>query len=80
VDSLLTLRFDAGLSTNTADCPAMGDVVEVGNASPHPWGDIDCSGEVSPVDSLKLLRFDAGLDVAQEQGCPALGSSVLLST
>jgi len=76
VDSLLTLRHDAGLSTNTGECPDMGEVVEVGNASPHPWGDIDCSGEVSPVDSLKLLRFDAGLDVAQAAGCPEPGAVV----
>ncbi|MEX2390898.1 MAG: hypothetical protein WD904_04810 [Dehalococcoidia bacterium] len=76
VDSLLTLRFDAGLSTNTGDCPPMGEVVEVANASPHPWGDVDCSGEVNPVDSLKLLRFDAGLPVAQEPDCPPIGDTV----
>ncbi|MEX1195412.1 MAG: hypothetical protein WD904_09075 [Dehalococcoidia bacterium] len=76
VDSLLALRFDAGLSTNTGDCPSMGVVVEVQNASPHPWGDIDCGGDVNPVDSLKLLRFDGGLSVAQEPGCPQLGSEV----
>jgi hypothetical protein len=73
---LLTLRHDAGLTTNTGDCPAMAEVVEVAAASPHPWGDVDCSGEVSPVDSLKLLRFDAGLEVAQEDGCPAIGDEV----
>jgi hypothetical protein len=79
IDSLLTLRFDAGLSTDTGDCPGMGEVVEVANASPHPWGDIDCGGDVNPVDSLKLLRFDAGLDVAQAAGCPGLGSTVVVS-
>ncbi|MEX0683314.1 MAG: hypothetical protein WD904_08290 [Dehalococcoidia bacterium] len=76
VDSLLTLRFDAGLAVDTGDCPAMGQVVDVQNASPHPWGDIDCSGEVSPVDSLKLLRFDAGLSVDQAPDCPVLGDPV----
>ncbi|MEX1195092.1 MAG: hypothetical protein WED85_08540 [Dehalococcoidia bacterium] len=79
VDSLLTLRFDAGLGTNTGDCPPLGEVVEVANASPHPWGDVDCSGEVNPVDSLKLLRFDAGLPVDQPQGCPQLGATVLVA-
>jgi hypothetical protein len=78
IDSLLTLRFDAGLSTNTGECPGMGEVVEVGEASPHPWGDVDCGGDVNPVDSLKLLRFDAGLDVAQAAGCPELGSGVTI--
>jgi hypothetical protein len=54
-------------------------VVEVQNASPHPWGDIDCGGDVNPVDSLKLLRFDGGLDVSQEAGCPEVGSDVLVA-
>ena len=76
VDSLLTLRFDAGLSANTGDCPDLGQVVDVQNASPHPWGDVDCGGDVTPVDSLKLLRFDAGLSVSQEANCPEIGASV----
>jgi hypothetical protein len=79
VDGLLALRFDAGLSANTGDCPAMGTVVEVAGASPHPWGDIDCSGDVGPVDSLKLLRFDSGLGVSQEPDCPGLGGAVSVS-
>ena len=78
VDSLLTLRFDAGLGTNTGDCPDFGQVVDVQNASPHPWGDVDCGGEVTPVDSLKVLRFDAGLSVTQEAECPLMGSEVLV--
>jgi hypothetical protein len=79
VDSLLALRFDAGLDTNTGDCPDMGQIVDVQNASPHPWGDVDCGGDVSPVDSLKLLRFDGGLPVDQEVGCPPMGEEVLIS-
>jgi TolB protein len=76
VDSLLTLRFDAGLGTNTGGCPDMGEIVEVQDASLHPWGDVDCSADVTPVDSLKLLRFDAGLIVAQEAGCPGVGTGI----
>jgi len=79
VDSLLTLRHDAGLGANTGDCPNMGQVVDVQNASPHPWGDVDCGGEVTPVDSLKLLRFDAGLSVAQALGCPPIGVVVTVT-
>jgi TolB protein len=78
VDSLLTLRHDAGLSAETGACPDIGQVVEVQAASPHPWGDVDCSGTVTPVDSLKLLRYDAGLSVAQELDCPEIGSAVLI--
>ena len=76
VDSLLTLRHDAGLGIDTGACPAMGTEIDVLNASPHIWGDVDCSGSLSPVDSLKILRFDAGLSVAQEDGCPDMGAQV----
>ncbi len=78
IDSLFTLRFDAGLVVETGACPAMGAAIEILSASPHIWGDIDCGGEVTPVDSLKLLRFDAGLSVAQEQGCPGMGTSITI--
>ncbi|MEX0683574.1 MAG: hypothetical protein WD904_05655 [Dehalococcoidia bacterium] len=38
------------------------------------WGDIDCSNAVNPVDSLKLLRSDAGLLVSyQTPECPHIG-------
>lgn len=75
VDALLTLRFDAGQSTNTGECPEMGGAVSANGVS-RAWGDIDCSGDVGPVDSLKLLRFDSGLSVAQEPGCPEMGGPV----
>ena len=78
VDSLITLRFDAGLGADTGECPDMGQIVEVQNASPHPWGDVDCGGDVTPVDSLKLLRHDAGLSVARVDGCPEIGTSVTI--
>lgn len=48
-----------------------------GNAVDRAWGDIGCSGAVDPVDSLKALRFDAGLLVTQPGGCPDLGVAVL---
>jgi hypothetical protein len=58
----------------------MGDQVDVQNASLHLWGDIDCSGDPpDPVDSLKILRFDAGLSVAQGGGCPLMGAEVLIT-
>lgn len=76
VDSLLTLRHDAGLSTNTGDCPDFGQVVDVQDASLHAWGDVDCGGEITPVDSLKLLRYDAGLSVTKAAGCPEIGAGV----
>ena len=41
-------------------------------------GDADCGGTISPVDALKLLRFDAGLSSSQAEGCPAMGESVTI--
>ena len=79
VDSLFVLRGDAGLPTNTGDCPNMGQDIEVLNASPHIWGDVDCGGAMTPVDSLKTLRFDAGLSVSAEDGCPEMGSTVTIT-
>ncbi len=79
IDSLFVLRGDAGLPTNTGDCPGMGADINVLNASPHIWGDIDCSGAMTPVDSLKTLRYDAGLSASQEDGCPEIGSPVTIT-
>ena len=67
------------LHGDVAACPDCGQVVDVQDASPQPWGDVDCGGDVTPVDSLKLLRFDAGLSVSQADDCPLLGSLVLVT-
>ncbi len=79
VDSLFVLRGDAGVPTNTGDCPDMGQDIEVLNASPHIWGDVDCNGSMTPVDSLKILRYDAGLGASQDEGCPGMGTSVTIA-
>jgi hypothetical protein len=42
------------------------------------WGDADCSGSLNPVDSLKVLRFDAGLFYIQQEPCPDIGAEVLI--
>jgi hypothetical protein len=75
VDSLMELRFDAGLSTTKADpaCPDIGASVTADDVA-RVWGDVDCSGTVNPVDSLKLLRKDAGLSVAKvDASCDDIG-------
>ena len=39
------------------------------------WGDVNCSGQVTPVDSLAILRADAGLPVTKAQPeCPDIGT------
>lgn len=56
----------------------------VGSGTPTPppsgqqtWGDVNCSGGPNPVDSLLILRNDAGISSASAQGaCPQLGAQV----
>jgi hypothetical protein len=33
---------------------------------------------MTPVDSLKILRHDAGLSASQAEGCPVMGASVTI--
>lgn len=47
-----------------------------GDGDPQNWANVDCDGQISPVDSLKILRYDAGLSVSQEPGCPPIGDGV----
>jgi hypothetical protein len=49
-----------------------------GDGDPQVWGNADCDAEISPIDSLKILRYDAGLSVSQEDGCPPIGSGVTI--
>ncbi|MEX2392241.1 MAG: carboxypeptidase regulatory-like domain-containing protein [Dehalococcoidia bacterium] len=48
------------------------------------WGDPDCSGSINPVDSLKILRFDAGILTAASttpQGaCPPFNAQVVVNS
>lgn len=79
VDSLKTLRHDAGLGVDTgAGCPELGSEVQTGGDA-ATWGDVDCSGALNPVDSLKLLRHDAGLPVDKPSDCPSLGEFVVVT-
>ncbi len=39
-------------------------------------GDVDCGQSVTPVDSLKVLRHDAGLSVQQDEPCPDIATVI----
>lgn len=39
-------------------------------------GDVQCDGDVDPVDSLQILRYDAGLSTTQNEPCPEVGEAV----
>lgn len=63
--------------TATATDPA-GNTSEFGECTPVTIGvlkgDVDCSGSISAVDALKLLRFAAGLVITQTEPCPDIGT------
>ncbi|MEX0684331.1 MAG: hypothetical protein WD904_12570 [Dehalococcoidia bacterium] len=81
VDSLLVLRFDAGLSTSApAGCPLPGTLLYVPfQCCGTAWGNVDCLSGVNPVDSLKILLADAGTPTDQPAGCPEIGDTVVLT-
>ncbi len=84
VDSLITLRSDAALPVQLNGCPPMNQdiivlvTIPVGGpgADPQNWGNVDCDASITPVDGLKILRYDAGLSVSQNQPCPPIGDGV----
>jgi hypothetical protein len=82
VDSLKVLRADAGLSVSQESaCPTPGESMDViwdSENTNEMWGDADCNDSLDPVDSLKILRFDAGLFYIQQEPCPDIGAEVLI--
>jgi hypothetical protein len=65
-------------ATTTPSSTPIGTPEPTASADPNSLtqGDVDCNGAVTPVDSLKILRHDAGLTVQQEPGCPPIGGAV----
>ncbi len=45
---------------------------------PLIWGDTNCAGTIGPVDSIRVLRLDAGLFTTTPAGCPPMGSEVFV--
>ncbi len=43
------------------------------------WADVDCSGEITAVDALRILRYVVGLGNVVPAGCPEIGAITTLS-
>jgi hypothetical protein len=68
--------FGAG-TASSADAPSEAiAVVSPGGVEGLIQGDVDCQKDVTPVDSLKVLRHDAGLSVQQDEPCPDIATVI----
>lgn len=56
-------------SQQDTDGDGFGDACDAG-----PSGDVDCNGDVTSVDALKVLRHIAGLSVQQKEPCTNIGT------
>jgi hypothetical protein len=76
-DAVTLLMKDAGIETSgpaAGNCPVLGENVTVYGVS-RVWGDIDCSGAINAIDSVKLLRWLIGLPLEPaDPNCPVPGS------
>ncbi len=68
--------FGAGTASSANTPVEAGGAVGPGGASSILQGDVDCGGNVTPVDSLKTLRHDAGLSVQQNEPCPDIATVI----
>jgi hypothetical protein len=65
-----------------SDSDGQGDACEPPTPSPTPnaatdlWGDVDCDGDVSSVDAMKVLQWVAGLPINQTGPCHAVDSDI----
>ena len=83
LDSLKVLLSDAGgTPPQGASCPGMNEnivtILQNGNSFDNEiWSDADCNGQVTPLDALKILLYDAGAaSIQQSEPCPDIGSEV----
>ncbi|HEY5624990.1 MAG TPA: CAP domain-containing protein, partial [Dehalococcoidia bacterium] len=49
--------------------------------TPEPlvWGDTDCDQQIGPLDSIRVLRLDAGLLTTTPSSCPPMGSEIFVN-
>ena len=70
-------------ATLTANPPPAPTATPVPTPAPTieqlSWGDTNCDDQIGPVDSLRVLRLDAGLLTTTPAGCPPMGSEVSMN-
>ena len=68
--------FGAGTASSANAPNEVADAISPGGVEGLIQGDVDCGKNVTPVDSLKVLRHDAGLSVQQDERCPDIGTVI----
>jgi hypothetical protein len=54
-------------------------IVQIEGGPQVQWADVDCSGEITSIDALWLLREVAGFPAKDFPGCPVIGAMTTLS-
>ena len=70
------ITVSASNPESTSEFSKCEKIVGAPMGTARTWGDVDCANGVSPIDSLKVLRADAGLGNTQPPGCPGIGDEV----
>jgi len=68
--------FGAGTASSANTPVEAAGAISPGGVTSFLQGDVDCGGNVTPVDSLKTLRHDAGLSVQQDEPCPDIATVI----
>jgi len=77
------LTREVAATATPTDTPTPTDAPTPTSPGPTPiawarlWGDLDCNNLINPIDSLKVLRGDAGLGVTYlATDCPQFGAAI----
>ncbi len=73
--AVISGSFFGSNTASSASTPVEAEgAISPGGVEGMIQGDVDCRDGVTPVDSLKVLRHDAGLSVQQDEPCPDVGT------
>lgn len=81
IDALKTLQAVAAIPyAQDQPCPSIGVPLGIAIAGDngHPWGDVDCDGDLDAVDALQILRSVAALPTSQQPNCPMIATEVIV--
>ncbi len=69
----------AATPTANASTPATPTPTPRPTPEPLVWGDTDCDNEIGPIDSIRVLRLDAGLSTTTPGTCLPMGEPLFVN-